>query len=135
MKFSRILAPALALAAVALAAAEVPTRAQIVRERDAILVRIAAVLEERHHTGAVDDAALFAARLALAEFRRDTAAATGEMIVQQQVIVSLREQRLAAVRARAEAGLADEVERLRATDDLLAARQALAEWQAREGKG
>ncbi|WP_415909668.1 hypothetical protein [Oleiharenicola sp. Vm1] len=106
MKFSRILAPALALAAVALAAAEVPDRAQIVRERDAILVRIAAVLEERHHTGAVDDAALFAARLALAEFR-----------------------------ARAEAGLADEVERLRATDDLLAARQALAEWQAREGKG
>lgn len=122
--------PALLFALVALvtsAPASSPELAQLVRERDATLSRLVTLQEERFHSGLGDPQALFAARLALATFRREIAATPAEKIAQQKLIVGWREGRLAEVKARITTGIGNEEDLLRATDELLAAKQALLE--------
>lgn len=106
------------------------TREQIVVARDATLSRIVTLLEERHATGLVDDQAVTAARLELAQFRRDTTSDLPLKIEQQTVIVSLHELILEKIRAKTNTGLRSEIDELRATADLLAAQQVLAEMKA-----
>lgn len=104
-----------------------PELADIIRERDATLSRIVTILEARYRTGGGDEHTLFAARLALATFHRDVAPTQAEKIASQRAIVALREERLTNLKGRAAAGLSNDVELLQATDELLAAKQALLE--------
>ena len=94
----------------------------IVKERDAVLSKIVADLEERHRVGGLDEEAVFVARLKLHSFRRDAAETAGDKIQQQECIVALYEKRLSGIKARP--GV-DNVDVLRATDALLEARQVL----------
>lgn len=117
-----------ALAAlVASAQASSPELAQIVRERDATLSRLVTLQESRFQSGLGDRQALFVARTALATFRRDVAATPAEKIAQQKLIVGWLEERLTNVKARFTTGVIAEEELLRATDELLAAKQTLLE--------
>lgn len=119
---------ALALAAPGLHAAT-PALAAIVQERDAVLVKIVADVESRFSTGTADFEAVYAARLALHTFRRDTAPSADGKLKEQTQVVALHEKRLAALKAKAQAGIADSLEVLRATDALLASQQQLEELQ------
>ncbi|HLP24916.1 MAG TPA: hypothetical protein VK477_04515 [Acidobacteriota bacterium] len=101
--------------------------AQVIRERDATLLRLVTYAEELHRTGVRDDNALFAARLALTTFRRDVARTPADKIAQQKLIVGWQEERLASVKARKASGTLSEEDLLRATDELLAAKQVLLE--------
>lgn len=107
----------------------------IVKERDAVLAKIVAEIEGRHALGTVDAEAVWAAKLSLLSFRRDTAATTEEKLKQQALIVELQAKRLSTVEVRAKAGLADSLEVLRATDAWLAAKQRQAELQPKGKKG
>jgi hypothetical protein len=64
-------------------------------------------------------------RHALATFRRDVAPTATQKIAQQKALVALREERVTNLKARLATGLSEEVELLCATDELLAAKQAL----------
>lgn len=116
----------LSVASVAVQAGS-PELATLIRERDATLARIVSSLEERCRNGGGDEQSVFAARLALATFRRDVAATPAEKIARPRAIVVLREEQLANVQARAKVGLSDAVGVLTATDELLAAKQTLLE--------
>lgn len=109
------------------AQASSPEIAQIVRERDATLSQIVTALEERYQSGSVNMSAVFAARLALATFRRDVAPNPQEKRAQQEAIVALWEKQLANEKAREKAGIADPIEVLTVTAELLAAKQTLLE--------
>lgn len=115
------------LAATVVAQAGSPELAAVIRERDATLVRLVTYAEELHRMGVRDDNALFAARLALATFRRDVAPTPAEKIAQQKLILGWQEERLASVKARKASGTLSEEDLLRATDELLAAKQVLLE--------
>ncbi len=115
------------LAATVVAQAGSSALAEVIRERDATLARLVTLAEERHRTGVVDDHALFAARLALATFRRDVAPTPAEKIAQQKLIVGWREERLTNMKARKAAGLAADEDVLHSTAELLAAKQELLE--------
>lgn len=122
--------PALLFALAALVAsarASSPEFAQLVRERDATLSRLVMAQEARFRTGIADPQALFAARVALATFRRDVAATPAEKMAQQKLIVGWVEERLAEVKSRVASGVATEEDLLRITDELLAAKLALLE--------
>lgn len=122
--------PALLFALAALVAsarASSPELAQIVRERDATLSRLVTLQESRFQSGLGDHQALFVARTALATFRRDVATTPAEKIAQQKLIVGWLEERLTNVKTRFTTGTGNEEELLRATDELLAAKQTLLE--------
>jgi hypothetical protein len=125
MKSFQVLSAGCALFAATLLQASSSGRAQILSERDATLSRIVMILEERQRVGAADETALFTARLALATFRRDVAPTATQKIAQQKALVALREERVTNLKARLATGLSEEVELLCATDELLAAKQAL----------
>jgi len=112
------------------ARADTSAYAAIVKEREAVLVQIVTQVESRHALGAVSDEALYGAKLALHSFRRDTAPAVADKVRHQQEIVALQQQQLDALQARARAGTTDSLEKLRATDALLAAKQELEELKA-----
>jgi hypothetical protein len=121
------------LAATVVAQARSSELAEVIRERDATLARLVTFAEELHRTGVRDDNALFAARLALATFRRDVAPTPAEKIVQQKLIVGWQEDRFASVKSRKATGVVSEEDLLRATDELLAAKQVLLELSESKG--
>jgi len=102
----------------------------IVKEREAVLVKIVATIESRHGAVGADDDALSAAKLALYSFRRDTAQTPNEKLQHQEQIVALYKKKLAAQKALAGSGTADPLDVLRVTDAALAAKQLLAELKA-----
>jgi outer membrane protein TolC len=127
MKSFQVLSVGCALCAATLVEANSSERAQVLSERDATLARIVMVLEERQRVGLADEAVLLEARLALATFRRDMATTATQKIAEQKAIVALRAERVEAVKGRGAAGLSGELDLLRATEDLLAAKQLLLE--------
>jgi len=115
--------------------AETSAYAAIVKERDTVLVKIVADVENRHSLGTADDEAVWAAKLSLLSFRRDTASTASEKLRQQDLVVALQEKRLSTLQARSKTGVSDPLDVLRATDALLAAKQLQAEIQLDGKKG
>lgn len=115
--------------------AETSAYAAIVKERDTVLAKIVADVENRHSIGTADDEAVWAAKLSLLSFRRDAASTVGERLKQQELIVALQEKRLSTLKARSQAGTTDSLDVLRTTDAVLAAKQLLEEMKAAEKKG
>lgn len=109
--------------------AEASACAAIVKERDTVLMKIVADVESRHSIGTADDEAVWAAKLSLLSFRRDTASTASEKLKQQELIVALQEKRLSTLKARSQAGTTDSLDVLHATDAFLAAKQRQAEIQ------
>ena len=106
--------------------------ASILKERDDVLSKIVTNLEERYRVGGGSGEAVFAARLTLCSFRRDTAQATSQKIQQQEQIVTLQEKRLSGIKANP---TSDSIDVLRATDGLLEAKQLLESLRASEKNG
>ncbi len=109
--------------------------AQLLKERDDVLMQIVSQEESKVVSGFSDEAAIFAAKLALYSFRRDAGATKEEKLKQQMLIVGLYEQKLAMAKAHAEIGTAGPVEVLKATDAFLAAKQLLEELKGDEKSG
>jgi len=99
--------------------------AQILKERDSLLMQILAEQQDRRQSGQADDAAVQAAQLALDKFRRDTATTLPEKIRQQEDIVSVQEARLATVKSQFQIGTGTHIDVLQATDAVLHAKQVL----------
>ncbi len=106
------------------------THAQLIKERDAVLTQIVSQEESKVVR---DESAIFAAKVALYSFRRDVGATKEEKLKQQMLIVGLYEQKLVAVKARAEIGIVGPVDVLKATDEVLSEKVRLEELKA-DGK-
>jgi hypothetical protein len=135
-------APVCVLALVALLALPITvargdesTHAQLIKERDNVLAQIVSQEEGKAVSGVSDEAAIFAAKLALYSFRRDVGVTKEEKLKQQMLIVGLNEQKLALAKAHAKIGTAGPVEVLKATDAFLAAKQLLEELKGDEKSG
>ena len=111
------------------------THAQLLKERDDVLAQIVSQEESKVASGVSDEAAIFAAKLALYSFRRDAGVTKEEKLKQQILIVGLYEQKLALAKAHAKIGTAGPVEVLKATDAFLAAKQLLEELKGDEKSG
>jgi hypothetical protein len=101
--------------------------AQVIKERDAVLSQILAVREAARPAGIADEEAITAAQLALYSFRRDVASTTAEKIKNQELIVKIRERKLAEMKAKVSIGAGDNTAVLIATDCFLQAKQVLEE--------
>jgi hypothetical protein len=119
--------------AAALTASE--SRTQILNERDRVLSQILKEQEDRRATGHSVDEEIFAAKIALYSFRRDSAAAISDKLKHQQVIVAAHEERLAGFKGKSAVGAVANVEVLRVTDGFLHAKQVLEEIRTMEKRG
>jgi hypothetical protein len=107
--------------------AETPAHAAIVKERETVLSQIVARVDSQRTVGLADNEALLSAKLALLAFRRDTAGTPAEKLRQQEQIVALHEEKLSFLQTRAQGGTSSQLDVLRATEALLAAKQLLEE--------
>lgn len=116
---------AVASLSAAVARADADALSKIVRDREAVLAEILSTREARLRTGGGSPEAVFAARVSLLKFRRDTATSWPERLKQQELITDAYRTRLAEFDARAKAGILDVEERLVAKEQLLEAMQTL----------
>lgn len=117
----------LSLVFVAFVRADETAYRQILKERDAVLSKIIEVQEGRQSTGLADFEMASAARIALWNFRRDTAGTKEERIKLQELLVQEYEKNLSEVKVRSTTGVRTTLDVLLATDKLLEAKQVLAE--------
>ena len=100
---------------------------QILKERDAVLSKMLALQESRLSSGLADPEKISAARIALWNFRRDTAVTKEDKIKLQELLVQEHGRNLAEVKARSAVGLGNPLDELQATDKFLEGKQVLAE--------
>ncbi len=112
--------------------AQNPTREEIIKKREANLSRIVEIAEKRFQNGTLKQTEVLKARLGLLRFQRETASALTQKIAAQQKMVSVCETQQAILKKEQQLGLCDELEVLKATDELLGEQQLLAELNAKK---
>jgi hypothetical protein len=109
------------------ARADIASRAELVSERDALLVSIVQLVESRRESGLANGNDVANAKCALYTFRRDSAATRKEKIANQELLIQLIAENLSQLESRHSVGAATSLEVMQEKGRLLEAKILLSD--------